>query len=274
MSILPPVPIAPLFIPAHKAHLIEKAEKTSADALFLDLEDAVSADEKPQAREAVIKARTSKNLWVRINDVRSDYFEDDIACLRACDFENHSLKGILLPKLETPSDIETLHDRLGQKQPVIGFIETARGLVNIHECFRHDALLTVIFGNLDFALDIGAKPIREALLFARSSIIIATKHAGKAPPLDGVTADFKDETQLLSDLDYAANLGFGGRLSIHPSQIAPTIKAFMPTDADIAKARAILDAAGDRLVAQLDGQMIDKPVIDQAKIILQKASIK
>ena len=274
MSITPPIPVAPLFIPGHKSHLIEKAEKTSADALFLDLEDAVSTEEKPHARQAVIKARSCKNLWVRINDVRSDFFEDDMACLRACDFDNHSLKGVLLPKLESPSDIDLLHETLGQKTPVIGFIETAKGLINIHESFAHKGLLTVIFGNLDFALDIGAKPIREALLFARSTLIIAARNAGKPPPLDGVTPDFKDEKQLLSDLEYAASLGFGGRLSIHPSQTAPTIKAFMPSDEEIANARAILEAAGDMLVAQLDGQMIDKPVIEQAKRTLAKDNIE
>ena len=273
MSLDIPIPVAPLFVPAHKPHLIEKAEKTSADALFLDLEDAVSIAEKPQARKEVISARSRKNIWVRINDVRSDFFEDDIAALRQCDFAGHNLKGILLPKLETPADIDKLLDKVGQKLPVIGFIETAKGLININECFAHEALLTVIFGNLDFAFDIGSKPIREALLFARSTIIIAARHAGKAPPLDGVTPDFRDETQLLSDLEYAASLGFGGRLCIHPSQTAPTFKAFMPSEEEIAKAKAILKAAGDRLVAQLDGQMIDKPVIEQAKRTLTKAGI-
>lgn len=273
MTAMPLIPIAPLFVPAHKPHLIEKAEKTDADALFLDLEDAVAADEKAQARQAVITARSSLPLWIRVNDVRSHYFDDDMHALRQCDFGQSSVQGLLLPKLEAQSDIELLHQKLNRNVPIIGFIETAKAVSEIDDFLHHDALLTVIFGNLDFALDINARPIRDALLLARNTIIMATRRAGKAPPLDGVTADFKDKAQLESDLDYAASLGFGGRLCIHPSQTELTRQAFLPTDADIKSARAILDAAGERLVAQLDGQMIDKPVIEQAKRTLKKAGL-
>lgn len=268
-----PVPVAPLFVPAHKPHLIEKATKTSADALFLDLEDAVAADEKQAARNAILTATSKTPLWVRVNDVRSSYFEEDMAYIRQCDFAENKLQGLLLPKLEAPDDIEKIFEKLGKIVPLLGFVETAKGLSQCNELLAHSHLLTVIFGNLDFALDCGAKPTREALLFARSRLIIATKSTDKPAPLDGVTADFKDEALLASDLEHATSLGFGGRLCIHPSQTAPTLAAFMPTQDEIERARAILDAAGDSLVAQLEGQMIDRPVIEQARRTLKKAGL-
>ena len=267
------IPIAPLFVPAHKPHLIEKAVKTAADALFLDLEDAVAENEKQIAREQALKATSPKPLWVRINDVRSAYFKDDMEALKKSDFAENKLRGLLLPKLETSADIDLVFEKLGKTVPLIGFIETAKGLTNSDELLAHPHLTTMIFGNLDFALDCGAKPTREALLFARSLIIIAAKSADKAAPLDGVTADFKDEALLASDLEHAASLGFGGRLCIHPSQTTPTLAAFMTTQDEIEQARAILDAAGDSLVAQLKGQMIDRPVIEQARRTLQKAGL-
>ena len=268
-----PIPIAPLFVPAHKPHLIEKAAKTSADAVFLDLEDAVAADEKQTARNALLTSSSTTPLWVRVNDVRSSYFEDDMAYIRQCDFATNKLRGLLLPKLEAPDDIDLIFEKLGKIVPLLGFIETAKGLSQCDELLAHPHLLTVIFGNLDFALDCGAKPIRDALLFARSRLIIAAKSADKPAPLDGVTADFKDETMLTSDLEHAASLGFGGRLCIHPSQTEPTLEAFMPTQDEIDRARAIIEAAGDRLVAQLNGQMIDRPVIEQARRTLKKAGL-
>ena len=268
-----PIPVAPLFVPAHKPHLIEKAIKTSADAVFLDLEDAVAADEKQTARNALLTASSTTPLWVRVNDVRSSYFEEDMANVRQCDFSENKLRGLLLPKLEAPDDIDLIFEKLGKIVPLLGFIETAKGLSQCDELLAHPHLLTVIFGNLDFALDCGAKPTREALLFARSKLIIAAKLADKPAPLDGVTADFKDEALLASDLEHAASLGFGGRLCIHPSQTETTLKAFMPTQDEIEKARAIIEVAGDRLVAQLNGQMIDRPVIEQARRTLKKAGL-
>ena len=268
-----PIPVAPLFVPAQKHHLIEKASKTSADAVFLDLEDAVAADEKQTARNALKTATSTTPLWVRVNDVRSSYFEEDLAYLRQCNFSENKLRGLLLPKLETLDDIDLIFEKLGKVTPLLGFIETAKGLSQCDTLLTHPHLLTVIFGNLDFALDCGAKPTKEALLFARSRLIIAAKTADKPAPLDGVTADFRDEALLASDLEHAANLGFGGRLCIHPSQTEPTLKAFMPTQNEIDRAREIVEAAGDHLVAQLNGQMIDRPVIEQARRTLKKAGL-
>ncbi|MGC6517546.1 MAG: HpcH/HpaI aldolase/citrate lyase family protein [Candidatus Puniceispirillaceae bacterium] len=260
------IPIAPLFVPAHKSALVAKADKSGTDAIFLDLEDSVAPQEKDTARGNLAQAKASKPVMVRLNDVRSAFFADDCNALRQA-----GIRQIILPKCEGANDIEMICRTIADDISVLGMIESIKGLNKLDDSLSHPALSGVIFGNLDFALDGGMRPTKTALLYARSQIVMACCLHDRPAPIDGVTADFSDSALLASDLSHSVEMGFGGKLCIHPAQIAPTFEAFFPSEAQIARAKAIMQAVGDHMIGQLDGQMLDKPVIEAARQIVARA---
>ncbi|MDQ3787448.1 MAG: aldolase/citrate lyase family protein, partial [Actinomycetota bacterium] len=128
-----------------------------------------------------------------------------------------------------------------------------------------------VFGGIDFAADIGVDPLsRTALLHARSTLVLAAAVAGCAPPVDGVTMALSDVDAVRDDTRHAAELGFTGKLCVHPRQVPVVHEAFRPSDAEVAWARSVL-AAGDG-VAAVDGQMVDRPVLLRARRILDRAA--
>ena len=263
------MPIAPLFVPAQKIDLYAKADQSAADAVFLDLEDAVSPSEKQAARAGLSSAKDhiQSQVMVRINDPRSVFFDDDCKAVAKSE-----ITAVILPKCEGHGDIAAVSGQLDKPCDIIAMIESAKGLDRLDEILSHQAITGIIFGNLDFALDCGLSSTRQALAYARSHLVTKARLHDCQPPLDGITANFRDQEQLQSDLAYAKEMGFGGRLCIHPDQTAPTLSAFMPTKDEIAKATAILDAAGGRSLAQYEGGMIDKPVIEAAQRLLERAT--
>lgn len=262
------MPVAPLFVPAHKTDLYAKAENSAADAIFLDLEDAVSNLEKDAARQGLLAARDhiNKAVAVRINDRRSAFFHADCDAVKAA-----SITTIILPKCEGADDITALRDHFGDHLCIMAMIESVKGLSSIDDILSQQAISGVIFGNLDFALDCGLAPTRNALAYARGHIVTKARLHNSPAPLDGISPDFTDLSLLQSDLLYAKEMGFGGRLCIHPNQTDATIAAFSPSKEEIARAKAILEAAHGHSVAQYEGKMIDKPVLEAAKRLLKRA---
>src|SRR5690606_34807527 len=149
------------------------------------------------------------------------------------------------------------------KKPVIALIESAIGIGNAREIARAEGVARLAFGSVDFCADLGCMHARNVLLPARFELVMASRLAGIAAPIDGVTLEMQVAEAAASDAAHARALGMGGRLCIHPSQVEPVLSAFRPTEAEIKWAQKIL-ASGDGAVS-IDGVMVDEPVRIRAR---------
>ncbi len=257
--------VAPLFVPATRPDRFVKAARSGAEAVIIDLEDAVAPAEKSITRDALRREMLPDfPVILRINAAGTQWFEDDArAALRL------GINCLMLPKAESVEDVQRLRQIAGDVG-VIALIESARGLANA----RNIALAGIqrlAFGSIDYCVDIGCSHEPDAMLFARSEVVLASRLAGILPPLDGVTLSFEDQELVETDARRAASLGFGGKLCIHPTQISIVQKAFAPTDAEVTWAQAIL--AHDSLgAANVAGTMVDEPVRLRARQILGRIS--
>ena len=256
----------PLFLPATRLDRLSKALTAGADAVLLDLEDAVAEPQKDAARQALVDTLTAPPatpLLVRINASTSAHFASDLAACAAL-----PLTAIVLPKAEDPAVCGHVAARTGL--PVVGLLETALGVHRAPDVAAACARLA--FGSIDFAADLGIAHEREPLGHARAALVMASRLAGLPPPWDGVTVAINNPDAVMDDCRHAVAMGFGGKLLIHPAQIAPARRAMAPSDADRAWAARVVEAA--RLnpgAAKLDGEMIDPPVILRARQILARA---
>lgn len=257
-----------LFVPGNRPERFAKALASGADRIILDLEDAVRAEDKAAARDAITDADLDwSRVVVRINDATAPGFVDDLDWLPDC-----RAAAILVPKAEAPETFDAVRQAAGRGVELIPQIETALGLHRAADLLSRDDTPRAAFGHLDFALDIAAAPTRDALAYARGKLVMQSRLARAAPPIDSVTIDLDDVAGLEEDARSAKRLGFGGKLLIHPRQVAPVAAVFAPSDEDIAWARRVVSAleeAGSGAVA-LDGKMIDKPVEDAARRILMR----
>ena len=154
----------------------------------------------------------------------------------------------------------------------MALIETARGFANRDEIATHPAVQRLAFGSIEFQLDLGIAGGGEALLMFRSGLVLASRLAGLPAPLDGVTVEVADLQPVAADAARARQLGFGGKLCIHPSQVGPVNAAFSPSAAELEWAQRVVaacEAAAGAAVA-VDGKMVDKPVLLRAQAILAR----
>lgn len=260
-----------LFVPAATPRRFERAVGSGADAVILDLEDAVAVDAKDTARgDAAAWLADGGQAWVRINAHGTPWHEEDVATL--CDLPG--LLGLVAPKVEDPRVLGRLTARLGPGKALVALVETARGVQGVADIAGTPRVQRLAFGSLDFALDIGAEHDDQSLLLARSSLVLASRAAGLPPPIDGVTTTVHDADAVTADARRARVLGFGGKLCIHPAQVEPVARAFAPTNEELAWARDVHRAAersGGGAFLGPDGQMVDRPVIDRAAAILGQA---
>lgn len=257
----------PLFAPADRPERFAKALAAGADAVIFDFEDAVSSESKDQARRLLVEARdrlaaSSCPALVRINPAASPHHEADLSAVR-----DLPLAAVVLPKAETADAARQVADKSGL--PVWALIESARGLAAAREIATAAARL--VFGSIDFAADLGCAHVREAVLFARCELVLASRIADAPAPLDGVTTSVKDADRVREDAAHAASLGFGGKLLIHPAQIAPAAAGFLPSEEETAWAERVIAAGNSRGAVALDGMMIDAPVRLRAEQILERA---
>lgn len=267
-----------LFVPGDRPERFDKAAAAAPDALILDLEDAVHPDAKPAARTAIaawlLERGARAQAYVRINDASSPAFAADMEWLRALP-PDAPLAGLLVPKAEDPAALGAIAQALAQVNPhgrLVAIIESARGLHGIDALCAAQGVSRLAFGSLDFAVDLGCAHTREALLMARSRIVLASRVAGLPPPVDGVTTALKDEAVLAGDVAHARALGFAAKLCIHPAQLAAVRAGFLPTAEQLDWAQRVLDAtASGSHAVQVDGKMVDRPVIEQARRILALA---
>jgi citrate lyase subunit beta/citryl-CoA lyase len=256
-----------LFVPGTRPERFVKALASGADVVVLDLEDAVAADDKASARRTIADwfggaARADRaRVVVRINDAGSQWFTEDLLALRAV-----GATGVLLPKAESAQQIATTKAALPNAS-VLALIESARGVVQVDSVAAAGAS-RLVFGTLDFALDLGIDITTDAsgLVYAASRIALASRVADLPSPVAGVTPQLDDPARLLDDLALARSQGFGAKLCIHPRQVEPIHAALRPRAQELEWARRVLAAdAASPGAARLDGRMVDRPVVLQAK---------
>lgn len=257
-----------LFVPGNRADRFAAACNAGADVVLIDLEDSVAPAAKAEARLAAAAwLRGSVGAWLRINSADTPSFLDDLSLLASS-----GLGGVMLAKAEEPDSIASIR-RAAPSLPVIPLIESARGLWNVMDIASAPGVVRLAFGSVDFQLDVGIDGEREELLMARSQLVLASRVAGLQPPVDGVTMALDDAEGLARDVAYARRLGFGGKLCVHPRQVATINEGFQPSAAEVEWARRVVAAAakaGDN-ACRLEGKLVDRPIIDRARAILQTA---
>jgi citrate lyase subunit beta/citryl-CoA lyase len=265
-----------LFVPGHRADRFDKALASGADAVVLDLEDAVAPPDKEGAREALARymaaadEATRQRLVVRINDEHTLWFDDDLALLAAA-----NAPAVMLPKAETVATLARVRSACPGID-VLALIESARGVLNAEALAAAEGVQRLVFGTLDFALDLdlvddpAAGPV--GLDAAASRLAWASRAAALPLPVAGVTADIHDPAILRADFARARAHGFGAKLCIHPKQVAWVHEALRPTEAEVEWAQRVLAAAASTQGAvQLDGRMVDRPVVERARRLLERA---
>ncbi len=259
-----------LFVPGTRPDRYTKALESGAGAVIIDLEDAVSAADKPKAREAVAQHLADlPPVLIRINGIETEWFHDDLMMCK-----HHKVAGIMLPKAEQAGDIEFIATQLGAEIPIYPLIETAKGMSSAGDIARSRNVKQLAFGSIDFQLDMGIADDDQGLLYFRSHLVLASRLANIAAPIDGVTVAVNDQNALRVDAQRSRGLGFGGKLCIHPNQIGLVNSAFGPSEQEIAWAKRIVDSAATAQGAAVlvEGQLVDKPVLLRAQAILNRPS--
>lgn len=261
-----------LFAPATRPERFAKAAASGADAVCLDLEDAVAPGDKGLARTAALDFLASRPaggpaIGLRLNGRGTPWFDDDLkAAARAgADF-------FMIPKAASAQDFAMLQRALGESRPFWPLIETPEALMRAWEIAAAPAVAGVLFGAFDFSAEVGCDMSWEPLLFARGQIAAACARAG-VQALDAPPAAIDDPDALRQETDRARRMGFTGRACIHPAQVAPVNAVYSPDAEAISYARRIL-AAFDAAAggpAILDGKLIELPVARQARRILDRA---
>ena len=260
-----------LFVPATRPDRYAKAAASGADRVILDLEDAVAPSEKEAARRSLADAAIPRNVpvYVRVNSALTPWFEDDLAAAARLD-----IRGILLPKADGAAQVERAAAAIPAPLSIVPIIETGLGYWNVLEVARSARVERLVFGALDFTLDTGMHDADGAFDAIRSRIVVASRIAGIAAPVDLVTLAIDDRDLLKRHADRARHFGFGGKLCIHPKQIPTTNAAFRPTDGEIAWARSVLAELATRpadAVFAHRGELVDRPVIERARQIVDSA---
>src|SRR5215218_4772179 len=196
-----------LFVPGDRPDRFEKAWNAAADAVIIDLEDAVSVEDKPAAREATAAwLLPERPVYVRVNGAETEWFDEDLRSIA-----RPGLAGVMLPKAEEPGQVSQVASRLGDGTPVIPTLESALGVWNARALAEAPGVERLTFGPVDFRLDTGILGEGEELLYAKARMVLASRVAGILPPLDGVTMALDDPEQLAADVEHARRLGSGAR---------------------------------------------------------------
>jgi len=278
-----------LFVPATRPDRVDKALNAGADVVIIDLEDAVAHALKAEAREAAwnkLKEHAGRNLMLRVNALGSGLNRKDLEALVGA-----FPPSIMLPKVESEEHIREIHQRLLEVElnsavapgstTVVAQIESARGVQNVFRIFSEtmapERAWLAAFGAADYSLDLGINLSRDGveLHYPRSRIAVACRAAGKEPPIDTpFMIDLKDLDALRADALRAKQLGYQGKLCIHPNQVGPCNEIFSPTAEELAYARRVVEAfeksESEGIGAlQLDGKFIDYPVVERSRRILR-----
>ena len=254
-----------LFVPGTRPERFNKALDSGANAVVLDLEDAVPEEDKDKARSAIrnawhdFTADQKSRLVIRSNAPGSSYYAADLILAQEL-----NVACILIPKSESPDEINGAALVL-PNTAIIPMIETALGLEHLREIAQSNQVIRLALGNLDLQADLGMICDEEEtqLQTARFQIVLASRLAQIAPPIDGVTPSTEDLERINRDALRAKAMGFGGKLCIHPKQVSAVKAAFMPSQDELNWAQRVIEAdqASNGAAVKLDGRMIDRPVV-------------
>ncbi|UYN94697.1 MAG: CoA ester lyase [Enhydrobacter sp.] len=269
-----------LFTPATHLEYVAKAAKSGADGLVIDLEDGVALDAKDAARKNLLtvieQPRTTSGgfLWcVRLNHITT---MAGLADLQALAGQGARFDAVMLPKVESPHEVEIASRHLGLSSPsVLALIETGLGLEQAAAIAAHPHVAAMVFGGADLAADLHAELAWEPMLWARSRICQAAASRG-LPAFDVPFLDIHDGDGLKSEAAAAKRLGFSCKLAIHPSQVEPIKSVFAPTPDELARAKRIVEAyaSAKGAACQVDGKMVDVPVWKAALRTVRLAAAK
>lgn len=269
--------VTALFVPGDRPERFRKATGSPADVVIIDLEDAVASDAKASALAAILEhlapVADQVRALVRVNAEGAPTLTEELGSLRRLAVRpGHGLLGLVLAKAESPAFLsEVTAAFAGAGGPPLAFvalIESAVGVQNAPELARVPGVTRLAFGAIDYALDINAGSGDRVLDYARSVLVVASRAAGLEAPLDSPSVQIKDAHSVSESAVLARQFGFGGKLCIHPAQLEPVAAAFRPTAAEIDWAYSVIDATGG--AAQVNGQMIDRPVTVRAERILAR----
>ncbi len=261
--------------------MVAKLPRSGPDAVVLDLEDAVAASGKADARvvarelgEQLASEHPGIAVYVRVNAVVSEWFADDMGVAL-----HPGLAGVVVPKLESAAQVQIVADALGAAGcpdlAVLAGIETAAGVARVGEVMQ-PPVTVAYFGAEDFIADMGGirTPGSQEVLYARSRVVLAARLAG-VHPLDQIVAGYDDEAAFVADAEAGRALGYRGKVCIHPSQVAWANRVFTPSEEALERARRLLAAyeaaarTGEAVIV-FEGQMVDEPMARRARALLEE----
>lgn len=276
-----------LFAPANDLRKVGKALMLNVDGTVLDLEDAVALSEKTNARNALKEALSLPrrgDVFIRVNSVQTEFILSDLLAA-----VTEGVKGLVVAKSESAEEIRQVDWLIGKiekergltegSMEIIPFIESANAIVNAFSIASSSPRVSrMFFGGVDYVLDIGTTFSKGGteIFYARSQLVVASRAAGIEPPIDTVYPDFKDIEGLVADAKAVRQMGFQGKLAIHPGQIEPLNEVFTPTPEEISWAEKIVavfdeEEARGQAVFQVDGKMIEYPIANRARRIIALA---
>ncbi|GAB3626882.1 CoA ester lyase [Pandoraea terrae] len=256
-------------MPGSQPDRFGKALDSGADAVIIDLEDAVAPEAKVEARRALAAwVSPERPVLVRINAKGTPWFAEDAQLTKL-----RGIAGIILPKAEAASDVVDLISVTRTKIPVFPLIETAQGMWDVLQIAKAPFVHQLMFGTLDFIADMGMGSDAEELDTFRAQLVMTSRIAGIRSPIDGVTPSLEDVDRLTADAAKGRRWGFGGKLCIHPKQVPVVNRCYTPTESDVSWARRVLDASekANGAAISIDGKMVDRPVVLRAQRIVASA---
>jgi len=273
-----------LFAPGNRAEVLAKLPRSGPDGVVLDLEDAVPAEAKAEARTIVAQAAAELRdghpglaVHVRVNAVPSEWFADDLA-----EALIPGIAGVVVPKLESAEQVTAVANALDDQGlddlTIVAGLETAAGVARAEEVLADSRVRVGYFGAEDYVADLGGVRTAEGteVLYARSRVALAARLTGTLA-LDQVVTDLTDEDRFRADAAVGRALGYRGKLCIHPAQVAWSHEAFTPSADELDRARRLLEAYDSAVAAgsaaiSFEGQMVDEPLARQARTLLDSAT--
>ena len=266
-----------LYMPGINQKAMDKALNLDCDAVVLDLEDAVEVSKKEDSRQLVIRQIENNDygprvVVVRVNDLGTKWGEQDVAAVA-----NLPIQAILVPKVSEIRDISRVVDllnRLGSELPIWIMVETPLAIININELARQPRVTALVMGTSDLVVDLCAEHLeeRQNISYALQRSIIAARAFGKKI-LDGVHLDFRDLDSLRNVCRLGKSMGFDGKTLIHPDQIPVANDAFSPSEAELDKAKRVIDAWRSAQtrgsgVVEVDGTLVESLHVEEAKRLI------
>ena len=270
-----------LYMPGINRKAMDKALKLDCDAVILDLEDAVDVSKKEESRQLVKRQIEnndygSKQVVVRVNDLNTKWGESDIAA-----FANSRIQAILVPKVSEIGDVSRIAEVLnehGSELPVWIMVETPLAIININELARQPIVSALVMGTSDLVTDLGAEHMKDRhnISYALQRSVVAARAFGKLI-LDGVHLDFRDLDSFHDICRLGRSMGFDGKTLIHPDQIIVANQVFSPSEAELEKAKRVIDAwrtaqALGSGVVELEGSLVESLHVEEAKRLLDLVS--